>query len=112
MEPGRSLTMSRELLMLISAVYMVLTVAWCSSATTVALAPDSQPAVDSTTSGAVESTHSVRGAIVLSRASRDWMSQQIEEPCILPNPKVPERLIIFYGLSPRPTESWRPSARL
>ena len=30
-----------------------------------------------------------RGEIVLARANHDWMSQQIEEPCILPNPKVP-----------------------
>jgi len=35
--------------------------------------------------------------MVLSRADHDWMSQQIEEPCILPNPKVPGRLIMFYG---------------
>ena len=39
----------------------------------------------------------VRGEIVLSRASHAWMSQQIEEPCILPNPKVPGRLIMFYS---------------
>ncbi len=42
----------------------------------------------------------VRGQIVLSRASNEWMSQQIEEPCILPNPKVPGRLIMFYGAVP------------
>ena len=39
----------------------------------------------------------IRGEIVLSRASHAWMSQQIEEPCILPNPKVPGRLIMFYS---------------
>ncbi len=39
----------------------------------------------------------VRGEIVLSRASHPWMSQQIEEPCILPNPKVPGRLIMLYS---------------
>ncbi len=39
----------------------------------------------------------VRGEIVLARASHEWMSQQIEEPCILPNPKVPGRLIMFYS---------------
>ncbi|MBW7865982.1 MAG: hypothetical protein H3C30_16385 [Candidatus Hydrogenedentes bacterium] len=42
----------------------------------------------------------VHGQIVLSRASNEWMSQQIEEPCILPNPKVPGRLIMFYGAVP------------
>lgn len=39
----------------------------------------------------------VRGEIVLSRSSHDWMSQQIEEPCILANPKVPGRLVMFYS---------------
>lgn len=38
-----------------------------------------------------------RGQIVLPRAGRAWMSQQVEEPCILPNPKVPGRLIMFYS---------------
>ena len=39
----------------------------------------------------------IRGEIVLSRASHEWMSQQVEEPCILPNPKAPGRLIMFYS---------------
>lgn len=39
----------------------------------------------------------IRGEIVLARASHPWMSQQIEEPCILPNPKAPGRLIMFYS---------------
>ena len=39
----------------------------------------------------------IRAGIVLARASHQWMSQQIEEPCILPNPKSPGRLIMFYG---------------
>ncbi len=39
----------------------------------------------------------VQGNIILSRASHAWMSQQVEEPCILPNPKVPGRLIMFYS---------------
>jgi hypothetical protein len=39
----------------------------------------------------------IRGEIVLPRASHEWMSQQIQEPCILPNPKVPGRLIMFYS---------------
>ncbi len=39
----------------------------------------------------------IRGEIVLARSSHDWMSQQIEEPCILPNPKAPGRLIMFYS---------------
>lgn len=39
----------------------------------------------------------VRGEIVLPREGREWMSQQVEEPCILPNPKDPDRLIMFYS---------------
>jgi len=42
----------------------------------------------------------VRGEIVLARSSHEWMSQQIEEPCILRNPKAPGRLIMFYGAVP------------
>jgi hypothetical protein len=44
-----------------------------------------------------DGTATVRGGIVLARADHDWMSQQIQEPCILPNPKVPGRLIMFYS---------------
>lgn len=39
----------------------------------------------------------VRGEIVLARASHEWMSQQLQEPCILPNPKTPGRLIMLYS---------------
>lgn len=39
----------------------------------------------------------VRGEMVMARADHPWMSQQIEEPCILPNPKTPGRLIMFYS---------------
>lgn len=42
-------------------------------------------------------TNAVRGEIVLARSSHEWMSQQVEEPCLLPNPKVPGRLIMFYS---------------
>lgn len=47
-----------------------------------------------------ETAAGVQGRMVLSRASHAWMSQQIEEPCILPNPKAPGRLIMFYGAVP------------
>lgn len=42
----------------------------------------------------------VRGEMILSRASHAWMSQQIEEPCILPNPKVPGKLLMLYSAVP------------
>ncbi len=44
-----------------------------------------------------EGTVAIRGEIVLPRAGHDWMSQQVEEPCILPNPKVAGHLIMFYS---------------
>jgi len=44
-----------------------------------------------------EQPDAIRGEIVLPRAGHDWMSQQVEEPCILPNPKVSGRLIMFYS---------------
>ncbi len=43
------------------------------------------------------SSHVVHGEMVLERASHEWMSQQIEEPCILPNPKVPGQLIMLFS---------------
>lgn len=46
---------------------------------------------------AEETTAAIRGEIVLPRSGIVWMSQQVEEPCILPNPKVPGRLIMFYS---------------
>ena len=39
----------------------------------------------------------IRGKIVLPRTGHAWMSQQVEEPCILVNPKDPTRLIMFYS---------------
>jgi hypothetical protein len=44
-----------------------------------------------------DNSASVWGEMVLARADHAWMSQQIEEPCILPNPKAPGRLIMFYS---------------
>ncbi|MCL4191942.1 MAG: hypothetical protein KJZ87_09365, partial [Thermoguttaceae bacterium] len=46
------------------------------------------------------SAEAVRGEIVLPRASQEWMSQQVEEPCVLPNPKVPGRLVMLYSAVP------------
>ncbi|HTU25656.1 MAG TPA: hypothetical protein VMF30_09680 [Pirellulales bacterium] len=38
-----------------------------------------------------------RSAEVMARGDARWMSAQINEPCILPNPKMPDRLIMFYS---------------
>lgn len=39
----------------------------------------------------------IRGEIIINRANAPWESQQVQEPCILPNPKDPGRLIMFYS---------------
>ena len=40
---------------------------------------------------------SVRGEVIINRTAAPWESQQVQEPCILPNPKDPERLVMFYS---------------
>jgi hypothetical protein len=42
-----------------------------------------------------------RGAVILPRSSAAWMSQQVNEPCVLTNPKVPGRLVMLYSGVPR-----------
>jgi hypothetical protein len=39
----------------------------------------------------------IRGEIIINRTTAAWESQQVQEPCILTNPKNPERLIMFYS---------------
>ena len=39
----------------------------------------------------------IRGEIIINRTAAAWESQQVQEPCILPNPKNPERLVMFYS---------------
>ncbi len=39
----------------------------------------------------------IRGEIIINRTNAAWESQQLQEPCILPNPKDPERLVMFYS---------------
>jgi len=39
----------------------------------------------------------IRGEVILNRGSSAWESQQVQEPCILPNPKDPTRLVMFYS---------------
>lgn len=39
----------------------------------------------------------IRGEVIINRKSADWLSQQTQEPCILPNPKDPTRLVMFYS---------------
>jgi hypothetical protein len=40
---------------------------------------------------------SVRGRVFIDRLSAPWQSQQVQEACVLPNPKDPEKLIMFYS---------------
>ncbi len=39
----------------------------------------------------------IRGKVIIKRTDAAWESQQVQEPCILPNPKDPERLVMFYS---------------
>lgn len=39
----------------------------------------------------------IRGEVIINRKTADWESQQVQEPCILPNPKDPTRLVMFYS---------------
>ena len=43
----------------------------------------------------------IRGEIIIDRSDRPWESQQVQEPCILPNPKDPTRLVMFYSGVPK-----------
>jgi hypothetical protein len=40
---------------------------------------------------------SLRGEVIINRTSSPWQSQQVQEPCILPNSKDPARLVMFYS---------------
>jgi hypothetical protein len=39
----------------------------------------------------------IRGEIIINRTNSAWESQQVQEPCILPNPKDRTRLVMFYS---------------
>jgi hypothetical protein len=39
----------------------------------------------------------IRGQVIINRTTAAWESQQVQEPCILPNPKDPSRLVMFYS---------------
>ena len=43
----------------------------------------------------------MRGQIIINRADGAWESQQVQEPCILPNPTDPSKLIMFYSGVPK-----------
>jgi len=39
----------------------------------------------------------LRGEVIIKRTGSAWESQQVQEPCILPNPKDPALLVMFYS---------------
>lgn len=39
----------------------------------------------------------IRAEVIIDRRAAPWESQQVQEPCILPNPKDPDRLVMFYS---------------
>ncbi|MEK7683996.1 MAG: hypothetical protein AAB466_01095, partial [Verrucomicrobiota bacterium] len=56
-------------------------------------APDSQVFAANVT----VSLRPIRGEVIINRKTSAWESQQVQEPCILPNPKDPARLVMFYS---------------
>lgn len=50
-----------------------------------------------TTIAKAQNDTGVRGERIVDRAVATWQSQQVQEPCILENPKDPSRLIMFYS---------------
>ncbi len=44
-----------------------------------------------------DSRRPIRGEVIITRTNAAWESQQVQEPCILPNPKDPGRLVMFYS---------------
>ena len=50
-----------------------------------------------TASAAASEPPAVRGRVFIDRLSAPWQSQQVQEACVLPNPKDPEKLIMFYS---------------
>ena len=49
------------------------------------------------TSAAGFAADAVRGVRFVDRTSAAWQSQQVQEPCILVNPKDPTRLVMLYS---------------
>jgi hypothetical protein len=47
--------------------------------------------------GAEVAAKAIRGEVIVCRTNALWESQQVQEPCILPNPKDPTRLVMFYS---------------
>jgi len=39
----------------------------------------------------------IRAEVIIDRKAAPWESQQVQEPCILPNPKDPSRLVMLYS---------------
>ncbi len=44
---------------------------------------------------------SIRGKIIINRADGEWESQQVQESCILVNPRNPRQLVMFYSGVPK-----------
>jgi len=52
-----------------------------------------------TISGAAsaQTARPIRAEVIINRMAAPWESQQVQEPCILPNPKDPMRLVMLYS---------------
>jgi hypothetical protein len=54
---------------------------------------------------AVATAQTARARMILPHQSQNWHSQQVEEPCILTNPKNPRQLIMFFSGVPADNKS-------
>lgn len=45
----------------------------------------------------VRSARAIRAKVIINRNAAPWESQQVQEPCILSNPKDPSRLVMLYS---------------
>ena len=51
----------------------------------------------STIAAETAAPYAVPGRVIIDRTTAAWESQQVQEPCILPNPKNPAQLVMFYS---------------
>ena len=57
------------------------------------------PVIVAALSGAAsaQTARPIRAQVIINRNDATWESQQVQEPCILPNPKDPTRLVMLYS---------------
>jgi hypothetical protein len=57
----------------------------------------SAPVFSGCAAGTTDPPRAIRAQVIIDRKTSVWESQQVQEPCILPNPKDPGHLVMFYS---------------